>query len=153
MQTPGTDIFGYAEYCTNGKSQIFKFCGSVPRDLNSNRTMSLNFLPRPGAMSMLHTVRQSIFTLESCWFLPINMNSVSSSLSLSLSVSIHVRMSDVQRSMTTTAPVWFKDYPTKFYGEACPELQRHSHFKYASFDRKGTPFVYIPLTMVPLWLT
>ena len=46
-----------------------------------------------------------------------------------------------------------EDYATKFYGEARPELQRHSHFKYASFDRKGTPFVYIPLTMVPLWLT
>ena len=42
---------------------------------------------------MLPTARLSIFTLESCRFLPINKNSVLSSLSLSLSVGIHVRMS------------------------------------------------------------
>ena len=42
-----------------------------------------------GATSMLPTVRLSKFILESCCFVPINMNSVLSSLSLSLSVSIH----------------------------------------------------------------
>ena len=46
-----------------------------------------------------------------------------------------------------------EDYSTKFYEEVRPERQRHSQYKYTSFDRKGTPFVYIPLTMVPLWLT
>ena len=55
---------------------------------------------------MFPTVRLSIFTLESCCFVPINMNSVLSSLSLSLSVSIHVRMSSIQRSMATTASAW-----------------------------------------------
>ena len=58
-----------------------------------------------GATSMLPTVRLSIFTLESCCFVPINMNAVLSSLSLSLSVSIHVGMSDIQRYMATTASV------------------------------------------------
>ena len=55
-----------------------------------------------GANPMLPTVRLSIFTLESCCFAPINMNSVLSSSRLSLSVSIHIRMSDIQCSMGTT---------------------------------------------------
>ena len=55
-----------------------------------------------GANLMLPTERPSIFTLESCCFAPINMNSVLSSSRLSLSVSIHIRMSDIQCSMGTT---------------------------------------------------
>ena len=61
-----------------------------------------------GATSLLPTIRLSKFTLESCSFVPINMNSVLSSFSMSLSVSIHVRMSDLQRSMAATASVWLR---------------------------------------------
>ena len=30
LQIPVTDTFGYAEYYVSGKTQICKFCGSVP---------------------------------------------------------------------------------------------------------------------------
>ena len=49
-----------------------------------------------GATSMLPTVTLPIFILESCCFVPINMNSVLSSLGLSLSVSIHVLCRNVR---------------------------------------------------------
>ena len=53
----------------------------------------LKFLARvTGATPVFPKVRKSKFTLESCCFVPINMNSVLSSLSLSLSVSIQVHV-------------------------------------------------------------
>ena len=37
MQNPGTGTFGYAEYCIKGKTQICKFCGSVPGDSSQSQ--------------------------------------------------------------------------------------------------------------------
>ena len=89
VQIPGTDTFGYAEYCIEWKNPDLQDLWICSWRFKLEQNHAPKFLATmTGATSLLPTIRLSIFTLESCSFVPINMNSVLSSFSMSLSVSI-----------------------------------------------------------------
>ena len=89
MQIPVTDTFGYAECYVNEKKtdlQVLWVCSWRFR-LESNHVPK--FLATvTGATSMLPRVRLSIFTLESCYFVPINLNIAPAGLNSSCTIII-----------------------------------------------------------------